>query len=301
MNSVSIGNAPMRESPGGKYIQRIPKGAVVTFLDSKVGPYKDAKIEWANITYRGTDGWVYSGYLEPYVDSLPVDVFRISLATTTQYDVPQNLIWNGHTMVNQCGELCVSYIFDIDIAELLEKWKRKNSWYYRYTFGSSKDRGTDQNSLLDMLSAYDSDAVGVLYSNILRDSVRNLVEETPHKVSVLLHKYHIVTGVTISRTSGKLAPKGILHWVVLEAVVANRDGGIVYLANPYHNRIEMYSWEEYKASAGYPDGIAIPRRRAFNIPAFSPPVTPQNDCYGKRFKELIDEMRTALDEIYTIL
>ena len=268
------GRAPLRSAPSGNYLLHIPSGAIVDFTGERsIAPYNGVHINWIKISYRGTVGWAYDGYFCPYDEILPVGVFKNSLATPEDSDVPQNMLRDGKRLVNQCGELCVAYLLDVDIADVLNKWQRKNSWYYRFTFGSAKDRGTDANALLDILDA--TGEYGGLYANYIYDTVRQAPIETPFRLSLILDQHQVIASVKIDRLTGRLSKSGILHWVVLERIDMERDGGLLYLANPYCDRIERYSWEEYiQARGSVPYGVVFERKKAFVLPSENPAENP---------------------------
>lgn len=228
-----------------KYFKGILAGSVVT--KGTDGSY----------TYKGENVYIDEALLDPYIETLPTKVFKNSIFTPDPYDVPQNLLWDGRTMVNQCGELSVAYCLNVDVAYVLQNWQRKNSWWYSYTFQKYKDRGTSADALLDILDALGE--TGQSYYEVMKT-------ETPYRVSQMLLKHQIVTSVNINATTGKLSQKGVLHWIVLERVEPERDGGVVYFANSYNDRIERCSWEEYVAASGSVQyGVAVKRVKEFGF------------------------------------
>jgi hypothetical protein len=75
----------------------------------------------------------------------------------------------------------------------------------------------------------------------------------------LLESGSVIASVNIDGNTGWLRGSGVLHWVVVTKVIAERNGlGFVEMYNPAMNRIEYYSWQEFINSARLPYGVYAP-------------------------------------------
>lgn len=69
----------------------------------------------------------------------------------------------------------------------------------------------------------------------------------------------MITSVNINSNTDLLRGSGVLHWVVVTKVTAERNGlGFVEVYNTAMNRIECYSWLEFINSARQPYGVYVP-------------------------------------------
>ena len=214
-----------------------------------------------NVTYasgsRVYDGFVYVGYLEPYFESLPINCVKISSATPNLSDAEQYAVLHGVTQTNLCGELCAAFLLGVSLEDLLAEWERDHQPIYRRVFdwfGSKKARGTGVGEVQSMLSAFSRYSQSL--ADVLRDPELNTVRYTVSKMQELAGR--AIVSVKINKYSGRLQPSGILHWVVVTNVIPERTGyGWVHIYNPFPNRIEVYSWDEFMKSAGIPSGVVM--------------------------------------------
>ena len=81
----------------------------------------------------------------------------------------------------------------------------------------------------------------------------------------MLEKYYLIAGVKIDLNSGKLRGQGIGHWVVLDKIVPNGiNGGWVELYNPFPNKRQEYSYDEFIKSCGGPSWSGVWIKRNLN-------------------------------------
>ena len=80
-------------------------------------------------------------------------------------------------------------------------------------------------------------------------------------------EYHLVAGVFMrsdDHYTGKLSGQGIGHWVVLESVTPNGrasgNGGWTEIYNPFPNKRQEYSYDEFMASFRTLDGLWVKRK-----------------------------------------
>jgi hypothetical protein len=191
-------------------------------------------------------GWVANKDVEPYVENYPTNCVDIAEIQTANPNDPQQYVnWKGITQYNMCGELCVSYIMGISLAELLKTWEVKMPSSWKRVFGQGKARGTGNGELIEMF-------------NSLGETARIYNERTftPHAAGLLSGL--AIASVKIDGVTGILRGQGILHWVVITNVMEERCGnGLVEVYNPFQNRLEVYSWREFVASAQSPYGAVL--------------------------------------------
>lgn len=201
------------------------------------------------------DGFIYTGYLENYFESLPVDCVKIASATPNLSDAEQYAVIHGVTQTNLCGELCAAFLLKLSLEDVLVEWERDAQPIYRRVFDwfkSKKARGTGVGELQSIFQAFEKSAVSI--ADVLRDEVTLVPRYTTTALSKL--EGRAIVGVKINKYSGRLQSSGVLHWVVVTKVTPERTGyGWVYIYNPFSNRVEVYSWAEFIASAGAPMGV----------------------------------------------
>jgi len=229
----------MAQPNTNKKLRDLPAGTVVSQL-SVIDGWKEIQ------TKGGVIGWMKNEYLEEYIENYPVNLVPIAdIQTPIETDPEQYVIVDGVKQVNMCGELCCAYLIGISLSELLTKWEVKSPPFYKRIFGSGRARGTGAAELVEMLGLF-----GV--------SSKQFVDKkySPHMLKELSGK--VIASVNIDGVTGRLRGAGILHWVVVTAVQEERTGyGFVELYNPFCNRIEVYSWNEFINSAHYPYGAVL--------------------------------------------
>jgi hypothetical protein len=209
------------------------------------------------VTYR-TDrnsfsGWVYAGWLEDYIESYPQDCIEIPDQTPDPRDAEQFFYWLGVRQVNICGEACAAFLLGVKLEELLEHWRDQKPSVWRSVFQGSLFRGTNDLELIGIFEMYAQPAVRL--TDALLDPLQKRSRYTVTGLQQLLGAGDVIASVRIDR-AGRLQPSGALHWVVVTAVTPERTGyGWVELYNPYPNRIERYSWNEFVTSARMPYGV----------------------------------------------
>ena len=207
-------------------------------------------------------GWVYDGFIEPLRQTLPQDVIQLSTATKNPQDANQYITYNGTTQFNLCGSLAVAYCagWRTDIVEFLDKWKADKPAAWKRIFNAGAGRGTDLGDLDSMFAEFQGYPEQLpRLSQALFDPLKNGPLVTPGRVGELLVGNRIITSCRIDSVTGRLRGQGVLHWVVLEAVLPEGMGGLVHLYNPFTNGMEMYSWGELVASIGQPYGLVAER------------------------------------------
>jgi len=236
--------------PTGQTKDELYKGMMTRFVEVK---YVDGANNWL--------GWVYENYLEDLAFEFPAGVVRILNATPNPLDAAQYMVWRGRVQYNLCGELCVCYCtaVDEDIDTFLSDWESKQPTFFNRIFSGGLSRGTGLADLDSMLAVYAYEPPNPRLDAALKDALgRTLV--TPGRVAKLLAKNRIIASCHIDGHNGRLRGSGVLHWVVLEKVIPDGIGqGWVHLYNPFPNRMERYSWDEWIKSSGQPYGILVKR------------------------------------------
>jgi hypothetical protein len=107
-------------------------------------------------------------------------------------------------------------------------------------------RGTGEDELVKMFGLFNTKA------ETLQPKYKRYTPELLTKLT------GAIVGVKISSATGRLKGGGVGHWVVVTNVVNERVGyGLVYVYNPFPNRIEVYSYAEFLASAQVPFGAIM--------------------------------------------
>lgn len=206
------------------------------------------------VTYNGLRGKIEGKYLEPYGEMYPKDCVDVSdIETPDPNDAAQYVLWEKYKQTNMCGELCACYVVGkkenrkVKLSELLENWKVKDLPFYKRVFSSPKARGTYPAELVGMYKVLGYNA------KELSKELLPLGRYTPFHLNRL--NYPIVS-VKIDANTGRLRGQGVGHWVVVVTNLMERTGyGFVNIYNPFSNREEVYSWNEFISSAGsYPYG-----------------------------------------------
>ncbi|NJC94760.1 MAG: hypothetical protein FIB03_00230 [Anaerolineae bacterium] len=228
--------------------------------------FSKEKKKWVASTITG---WVNELYLDPYYEKYSNDEVKILHPTEDPTDARQYMIWDGDVRYNMCGELCVAHIIkkDIDpkstLESVLQKWKDSpNKGSFSYTPRTIKF-GTNAPHLKDILELYPA------YNGLI-DGEPILAFRDGLKAGVLswegmkdrLNTHYLVALVVIDKT-GTLIPRdkdGVQHWVLVEKVT--RNGNRVELYNPFPNRLQEYSFNEFASSCRVSlSGLWVKRKR----------------------------------------
>jgi hypothetical protein len=227
---------------------------VVEATGQKREPYEEVRYVTENNVFTG---WVHEEDLEDYVENYPRDCVVIFNQTPYPNDFEQYFIYNGAKQVNACGELCVAFVLGISLQELLENWQVKAPSFWKRIFSGGRARGTASSELREMFDIYaqaNQELVTALYEPHAKRS-----RYTIKGMQRLLGTGSVIASVSIDNNSGLLRGSGILHWVAVTKVTAERNGlGFVEVYNPAMNRIEVYSWLEFVNSARQPYGVYVP-------------------------------------------
>jgi hypothetical protein len=246
-------------------ISDIPAGAIVV----PTGEVQDLetngqRMRWEQVTYRGKTAWVHSAYVEELFEKFPDYEVGIPTATEDETDAAQYMILNGDVKYNMCGELCVAFIGGDDILTFVNKWKETSPVYYNWAIAGNKDEPTGIDVLHSMLKVYGyrSNTSNIInFSTGLTDPIVGL-RASPGRFQKMLENYYLIAGVKIDRISGKLRGQGIGHWVVLDQIQPNGiNGGWVEIYNPFPNKRQEYSYDEFVASCSGPywNGLWVKR------------------------------------------
>jgi hypothetical protein len=227
---------------------------IVEATGEKREPYEEVRY----ITETGSIlGWVHGGDLENYIENYSRDCVVIFNQTPAPNDFEQYFIFNGFKQVNACGELCVAYILGISLREMLENWQVKEPGFWKTIFGGGRARGTGSGELSQMFDIFAQPSMQLttaLFEPHIKRS-RYTIKGMQH----LLKSGSVIASVNIDGNTGLLRGAGVLHWVVVTKVTAERNGmGFVEMYNPAMNRIEVYSWQEFINSARLPYGVYAP-------------------------------------------
>ena len=210
----------------------IPQNAIVYAADQHIEQGRQL------VDYKGQAGWIETEYLEPYIEALPKDCVDMSgLQTSDEYDAQQYIVVGKKRVVNACGMISIAYLTGKPLLEVIETWKAEYPNHYRII-----DNGnwlTSSDDLITILSALGVEA----------EKIR-LKRYTPSRIT----GREIVA--VIMNFVGRLHTTGMRHWVVPVSVQPERQGyGTIDLFNPYPNRIERYSWNEFVTSAAIVSGV----------------------------------------------
>jgi hypothetical protein len=227
---------------------------IVEATGEKREPYEEVNY----ITEKGTTtGWMFSADLEDYVEKYPRDCVEIPNQTPNPNDFEQYFMFNGVKQVNACGELCVCYILGISLQEMLENWQLKAPSFWKRIFGSGRARGTSASELSEMFAIFAQPSIQL--TTALLEPHINRNRYTIKGMQRLIENGSVIASVNMDGTTGWLRGSGVLHWVTVTRVIAERNGlGFVEVYNPAMNRIEYYSWAEFINSARQPYGVYSP-------------------------------------------
>ena len=242
-------------------------GSKVTLTGvSRWGELNGRALRFQQVKYTDSKGehggWVYDAYIEPLRISLPQNIIQLGTQTPNPQDANQYTVYNGTTQYNLCGPLAVAYCtgWRDDLTKLLDKWKAEKPAAWKRIFGGGAGRGTDLGDLDAMFAEWEGyPSVMPRLSVALHDPLKGGPLVTPGRVGELLTRNRLIISCRIDSITGRLRGQGVLHWVVLEAVLPEGMGGLVHLYNPFTNGMEIYSWCELIASIGQPYGVVVER------------------------------------------
>jgi hypothetical protein len=252
----TISYAPLRIAPNGTKIQDIPTGAmVVPTGEEQEVEVSGRRMKWEKITYRGKTAWVQSDYMEELIEKFPNYEVEIPTATEDETDAAQYMVLDGDVKYNMCGQLCAAFIGGDDILTFVDKWKETSPVYYNWTMAGDKDQPTGIDVLSSMLKVYgyksNTDDI-IPFAAGLTDPMIGL-KLSPGRFQKMLENYYLIAGVKIDRITGKLRAQGVGHWVVLDQVQPNGiNGGWVEIYNPFPNKRQEYSYDEFITACGGP-------------------------------------------------
>jgi hypothetical protein len=246
--------SPVYKFPGREWLIDLPMGTLVkTTGKTQDLIYRNVPTVWEEIIItfapRTWQGWIYSAFLEAYVEEYPSAV-EIEHPTVNPQDAAQYTTWRGQIQYNLCGELCVAYIVEKSIETLLTEWEAKAPAAYKSVFVNGAARTTGIYDLESILKIYGYPVPLQTYAEGLRDPVIAQTLITPGRLAKKLKTHYAIVGVSIDAATGNLKTFGTAHWVVVERCIPDGDNhGWVELYNPFPNRTQIYSWMEFTSSA----------------------------------------------------
>lgn len=258
------------------YIRSLPLFAVVA-LSPEMRKVTDVNgSTWSEVIYRNEknedmQGWVEDMSLEDVIENFVESIVGIPehLASPNPLDAIQNLIlgWESQTMVktNLCGEFCVAFVGGDNIETFLNKWKNHDKLYYPWAIGGNNNKALFWYNLDKMLEVYGHTSPNPKFRERLSDPGIGFVP-TPGRFKKQLETHYLIANVRIDG-SGKLVSKekneGVGHWVVLDKTTPyGINRGRVEIYNPYHNRMEEYSFADFiRSVAPTYTGLWVKRER----------------------------------------
>ena len=278
--------ALLYQSPNDNKLIELFNGSVVELTgQQKTVPMqgKDKNMHdtaWVEVSYRNNlgvhTGWVrddlFDAYMEKFpnheVDipgnpTLPEDPFPH--ATDNPNDAAQYMVLGkdkqGKEIVkfNLCGELCVAFVMGVGIKQFLKDWENTPGSLFKWALGGDSDKATDASVIKNMLKTYSSITDGniVDFAESLNESIFEGQNVTPGRFKRMLQTHYLLANVVINKFTGKLIPADDKktdwagHWVILDKVVPNDiDSGRVEIYNPFLNRRQEYSYDNFISSFG---------------------------------------------------
>lgn len=245
------------DTPGGKKIMAINPGIVL----SVTGQLETVNgLKWRQVKYKNKLGWTRDSALDDYADRFPESEVFIPNPTPDEDDAAQYMYLLGENgeKNNMCGQLCAAFIIKVDIETFVDDWKVKANNFYKLAIAGNADNATGIDSLVSMfkVAPYNAQPGDVFRFEIpMKDPITNRVVVSPGRIENMLKTHYLVAGVRIKPT-GKLSGGGLGHWVVLDAITPNGrlsgNGGWVEIYNPFVNKRQEYSYEEFMISfAGF--------------------------------------------------
>lgn len=264
-----IAAGTFRQAPDGLGVLSFVKGAVVE--STGVTEVKNGR-GWSQVKYKNRVGWVRNSVLEDFADRFSTPEVVIPHPTPEDDDAAQYMYLPGEEgkKRNMCGQLCAAYIMKTDIESFVGNWKVAAKRFYEISIAGRTDNGTGIDSLESMFKAspYNSEPGDVFrFDFAMKDPITGLVVVSPGRMQKALETHYLVAGVRIKQSdklTGRLSGQGLGHWVVVDKIFPNGrhsgNGGWVEIYNPYPNRRQEYSYDEFiQAFNGYL-GLLVKRK-----------------------------------------
>ncbi len=268
MKVWSVGDGiPARTEPGNGYVVfKLRKYEVLELVAESYALLNGLLVKFYCVVRLDgekaiSQGWVYSGYVEPYQAEFTKTVLKIKNKTPNPNDAEQYLIWHGQAQYNLCGYFAVCYCagWDANVEDFLDLLKQKKLSLITRRFPAWQSRGTNIYDLDIMLSLFDYKLPSRQISELLFDPIADRMVVTPGRFAEILKDNRIIYSVKLDVSSGRLARSGVLHWVVLEKFEPEEYQGRFLLYNPFPNKPQRYDWSQVIDSGGVPYGIVVPR------------------------------------------
>lgn len=206
---------------------------------------------WSEIKFIDKDGidkrgWVRDVYLEDYIDDPTSHGFEVHIPNPTadSTDAAQYMKWESDTKyVNMCGELCVAFIGGDDIETFLNKWKQMDGSFYHLII--PKDRGTSADEVNNMLKIYGYPDKYISFDEGLTDADTGR-RVSPGRFQKMLKTHYLIAAVRIDNVAGNIGGGDVGHWVIVDKVITDGiDRGWVEIYNPFPNKRQIYSYDEF--------------------------------------------------------
>ncbi|MFN8413051.1 MAG: hypothetical protein U0Z26_11740 [Anaerolineales bacterium] len=259
----------LRDTPTGARLFPIEQGAVLTVTDNVENVNA---IQWRQVQYKNRVGWARESMLDNYSDRYPENEVVIPHPTPQEDDAAQYMFLPTESGVkhNMCGQLCAAFIIKIDIESFVADWKIKANPYYRISISGPVDRPTGIDSIASMflVSPYNAQPGDISsFQSHMQDPLTNRLLVSPGRMKKMLETHYLLAGVRIKqgdKFTGRLSGQGIGHWVVVDKVTPNGrlsgNGGWVEIYNPFPNKRQEYSYEEFINSFAGFSGLWIKRK-----------------------------------------
>ncbi|MBL8078466.1 MAG: hypothetical protein JNM55_10930 [Anaerolineales bacterium] len=249
------------DAPGGRKIMAIDPGIVLSVTEKSETVNG---IRWRQVKYKNQLGWARESALDDYADRFPDNEVLIPNPTPEEDDAAQYMFLLGENGIknNMCGQLCAAFIIKVDIETFVDDWKVKANNFYKLSIAGNTDNPTGIDSIASMfkVAPYNAQPGDLTAFDIpMKDPITNRVIVSPGRIANMLKTHYLVAGVRIKSTdklTGKLSGQGTGHWVVLDKIAPNGrlggNGGWVEIYNPFPNKRQEYSYEEFiRSFAGY--------------------------------------------------
>lgn len=264
-----IAAGTFRNAPDGQPISTLVKGTLVEFTGAT--EIKNGK-QWSQVKHKGNTGWARNAVLEDFTDRFPNAEVLIPHPTPELDDAEQYMFLPGEDgkKRNMCGQLCAAFIIKIDIESFVADWKVKAKPFYELSIKGRVDRGTGIDSLESMykVSPYNAEPGDVIrFEAGMKDPITGNVIVSPGRMKKMLEKYYLVAGVRIKpsdKFTGRLGGQGIGHWIVVDKIFPNGkhsgSGGWVEIYNPFPNKRQEYTYDEFIQSFAGTLGLWVKRK-----------------------------------------
>ncbi len=268
---------PFTTNPNGAKKFDLPRGAVVLPTGQRQHILINGhNTTWTEIRYAGKDrvvqaGWVNDAYLDDQMEQFPNPEVIIPNPTPETDDAPQYMLLDGREKFNMCGELCIAFIVGKDIDSTLAKWQTSFPNFYNNILSGDRDKTTGPDDIKSILNAYGystDNGQMISFRAGLTDPIIGF-EPSQGRIKKMLETHFLVALVTINSYGklitkpddtqakrGKNRPvieKGIPHWVTVDKLFPNGvNAGRVEIYNPFHNKRQQYSFNEFIKSCNSP-------------------------------------------------